>query len=139
MSLTVREIMNPQLLYLREGDSVVGLRDKILRFGVSGAPVLDAWLRPVGFVLLRDFSVDGATITPAARALTVAATETVERAARLLASANEHHLVAVDGSGAAVGVVSALDVLRGLLGLQPSHPARFDVDCSSADAFADSP
>ena len=137
MSLTVRDVMNRQLLYVHEGEPVAELRHKILQFGVSGVPVLDAMLRPAGFVSLRDFSADGASAVISTPVVTVPAAESIEGAARKLAATELRRLVVVDDSGVVVGMVSATDLLRGLLGLPASHPARFDVDCSSADAFAD--
>ena len=42
-----------------------------------------------------------------------------------------------DGAGRAVGVVSAIDIVRAFAGVPARYPARFDVDCSSAEAFPD--
>jgi CBS domain-containing protein len=137
MRTTVRDIMNPQLLYAPEGEPLHVLRAKLLRFGVSGAPVLDAAYRPVGFVSLRDFSADGATARVTRPVVTTRDDELVESAARALADADLRHLVVVDAAGRAVGVVSALDFVRALAGLAPRHPARFDVQCGSAQAFPD--
>ena len=49
----------------------------------------------------------------------------VGEAARRLARTRYHRLIVVDGGGRAVGMVSALDVIRGLLGLPTPHPASF--------------
>jgi hypothetical protein len=38
---TVRDIMNPTLLYVRDGDRMTLVRSRILQFGVTGVPVLD--------------------------------------------------------------------------------------------------
>ena len=138
MALTVRDIMNPQLLYVSEGDPCEVVRAKLDRFGVSGAPVLDAAYRPVGFVSLRDFTGDRTTVRAMRPAVTTRDDEPVESAARALAEANLRHFVVVNAAGRAVGVVSALDFVRALSGLPPRHPACFNVDCSSADAFPDS-
>jgi CBS domain-containing protein len=137
MALTVRDIMNPQLLYVSEGDPCDVVREKLVRFGVSGAPVLDRLYRPVGFVSLRDFTSDQTTVKVTRPALTTRDDEPVESAARALADANLRHFVVVDSAGLAVGVVSALDFVRALSGLPPRHPPRFDVDCSSAEAYPD--
>jgi CBS-domain-containing membrane protein len=37
-----------------------------------------------------------------------------------------HHLVVVDAVGVAVGMVSTLDVLRAMLGMEPYRPKAFD-------------
>ncbi len=137
MSLTVRDIMNPQLLYVAEDEPALAVRAKLLDFAVSGAPVLDAFYRPVGFVSLRDFNADGTTMRVSRPAVTTRDDEPIESAAFALSEGNFRHLVVVDASGRAVGVVSALDFVRAFAGLPPRHPPRFDVDCSSADAFAD--
>ena len=80
MALTVRDIMNPQLLYVSEGDPCDVVRAKLVRFGVSGAPVLDAAYRPVGFVSLRDFTTDRTTVRVTRPAVTTRDDEPVESA-----------------------------------------------------------
>jgi CBS domain-containing protein len=137
MSALVRDVMNPQLLYVSEGDSLLELRAKILRFGVTAVPVLDGTLRPSGVVALRDFSDDGTTVRMSAPAVTVLVTDTVERAAKQLLDADVRQLVVVDERGITIGMVSATDLLRSVLGAPPRHPPRFDVECTSADAFGD--
>jgi CBS domain-containing protein len=137
MSFTVRDIMNPQLLYVLEGDAPEMVCAKLLRFGVSGAPVLDALYRPTGFVSLRDIAADGKSLRISRPVVTTHEDEPIEAAARALADADLRHLVVVDRGGKAVGVVSAVDFVRALSGLPPHHPPRFDVDCSSAAAFPD--
>ena len=137
MTLIVRDIMNPQLLYVTEGDGCDAVRDKLVQFGVTGAPVLDPSYRPVGFVSLRDLIGDRTTVQAMRPAMTTRDDESVENAARALATGNLRHFVVVDSAGTAVGVVSALDFVRALSGLPPCHPPRFDVDCSSAEAYPD--
>jgi hypothetical protein len=46
-------------------------------------------------------------------------------AARLMGETGHRHLVVVDESGCAIGMVSAIDVVRGLAGLPARHPASF--------------
>lgn len=137
MSLTVRDIMNPQLLYVSDGDAAEVVCAKLLRFGVTGAPVLDASYRPTGFVSLRDIATDGASLRVSRPVVTVHDDTPLADAARALVDADLRHLVVVDRGGRAVGVVSALDFVRALLGLPSRHPPRFEVDCSSAAAFDD--
>ena len=55
----------------------------------------------------------------------VAMSSTVEAAAEQMARGDRHHLVVVDGTGAAVGMLSTLDLLRALLELPARHPAAF--------------
>jgi CBS domain-containing protein len=59
MPSTVADIMNPKLLYIREGDRRSMARGQILRFGVTAVPVLDDGHRPVGIVSLRDLPLEG--------------------------------------------------------------------------------
>jgi CBS domain-containing protein len=124
---TVRDIMNPRLLYVRDGDRMTLVRSKILQFGVTGVPILDETHRPVGFVSLRDFDVTGHDARPSAPAITVRDTDTIDDGAKTLAESACHHLVVVDASGAAVGMVSAVDFLRALTGVAVRHPPRFGV------------
>jgi CBS domain-containing protein len=125
MSSIVRDIMNPKLLYVRDGDPMTPVRAQIIRYGVTGVPVLDDDHRPVGFVSLRDLSTDEDQVRVSCPAVTVQDTETVANAARKLAESTHHHLVVVDDRGVAVGMVSAVDLLRELVGVPPRHPPRF--------------
>ena len=127
MSKTVKDIMNPKLLYIRDGDRVALARRQIVEFGVTAVPVLDETHRPVGVVSLRDLALpEGETFEPSGKVETVLDTSTVEDGARRLAESDYHHLVVVDDKGVAVGMVSALDFLRALVGLPPRHPQAFD-------------
>jgi CBS-domain-containing membrane protein len=124
---TVADIMNPKLLYIRDGDRIALARRHIIEFGVTAIPVLDETHRPVGIVSLRDLARDeGERFEPAGQVATVKASDAVDAAARTLAESPYHHLVVVDDKGCAVGMVSALDFLRELIGLAPRHPTAFD-------------
>jgi len=126
MSKTVREIMNAKLLYIRDGERLSLARRHILGFGVTAVPVLDETHRPVGMVSLRDLARDGDDVQTAGTVVTVKDTDAVEDAARKLAGTDFHHLVVVDDKGVAVGMVSAVDFVRALLGMEPRHPKAFD-------------
>ncbi len=127
MSKTVADIMNPKLLYIRDGDRVSLARRQIIDFGVTAVPVLDETHRPVGVVSLRDLAgEEGEHFEPSGKVATVKATASVEEGAKQLAESDYHHLVVIDEKGVAVGMVSSLDFLRALLGLSPRHPAKFD-------------
>jgi CBS-domain-containing membrane protein len=126
MSTTVAEIMNPKLLYIREGDRLSLARAQILEFGVSAVAVLDETHRPVGVVSLRDLAREEDHAVPAPRPIaTVRNGATLEEGARSLAEAGVHHLVVVDDRGVAVGIVSALDFVRAFVGLTAQHPPAF--------------
>jgi CBS domain-containing protein len=124
MASTVADIMNPKLLYIREGDRLSLARGQIVRFGVTAVPILDESHRPVGLVSLRDLASDHDCVA-AGPVVTVRSDATVEEAARDLARRNVHNLVVVDGDGIAVGMVSALDVVRALVGTPSCHPPQF--------------
>jgi len=127
MPNTVADIMNPKLLYIRDGDRVALARRQIIDFGVTAVPVLDETHRPVGVVSLRDLAGDeGEHFEPSGTVATVKASTSVEEGAKQLAESEYHHLVVVDDKGVAVGMVSSLDFLRALVGLPPRHPAKFD-------------
>lgn len=129
MAKTVREIMNRELFSLRPSDDCEDALGYILALGITGAPVVDESRRPVGMVSFRDLlardphaSVELRMTRPA---ITVDETASIEEAARRLSESGVHRLAAVDDQGRAVGLVSSLDVIRGLLGLPASHPATF--------------
>lgn len=123
-SHTVADIMNAKLLYLREGDRLTLARSKILELGITAVPILDDAHRPVGVVSLRDLHRDPVVVSTPVH--TVPASTSVFDAARALGRLDVHHLVVVDARGVAVGMVSAVDIVRDLAGLEPRHPAAFD-------------
>ncbi len=127
MSATVRDYMNPQLVYLTEGSRAELALQSILDFGITGVPVLDAGEHPIGFVSLRELV---GPLKREARAsgtvVTVGVGETIAAAAQTLAARDAHQLVVVDETGRAVGILSSLDVVRGLLGLEARHPVAID-------------
>ncbi|MBX3212838.1 MAG: CBS domain-containing protein [Labilithrix sp.] len=125
MPRTVADIMNEKLLYIRDGDRLALARRHIIEFGITAVPVLDETHRPVGVVSLRDLAGDREHFEPSGKVETVRASASIEEAAKLLAESEYHHLVVVDAMGVAVGMVSALDFLRELVGLPPRHPERF--------------
>lgn len=128
MSSRVREIMNAELFRLRSGDAASDVLNGILALGITGAPVLDEMRRPLGMVSLRDLV--GRTGTRAGEvmtspAVTIRSDALVAEAGHRLAETGRHRLVVLDAEGRAIGVVSALDVVRGLLGLPAAHPPAF--------------
>jgi CBS domain-containing protein len=127
MTPTVREFMNPQLVYLRENSRPELALHPILDFGITAVPVLDENDRPVGLISLRDLAdtrKHGAPLTTSL--VSVGIDEPVLAAARVLANSNVHHLVVLDRDGRAVGMLSAVDVVRALLGLPATHPVAID-------------
>jgi CBS domain-containing protein len=124
MDAIVSHYMSPELVYLREGDRPEIAMRPILEFGTTAVPVLDEERRPVGVVSLRDLAderKEGQRVST--RVLTIGKDETIRVAARKLADNDARHLVVVDEAGRAVGMLSLLDVVRALLGMDPKHPA----------------
>lgn len=128
MSSRVREIMNSELFRVRPGDVSSDVLNGILALGITGAPVVDDAGRPLGMVTLRDLvgrtgaRAGGLMTSPAA---TISADAPIADAGRRLAETGRHRLVVVDGEECAIGMVSAVDIVRGLLGLPIVHPASF--------------
>ena len=126
MALSIDEVMNPELASTRPGVRDDAIRDVILAFGITSVPVLDADGRPLGVVSLRDL-IDPVKSNNrmTAPAITVRRTATLDEAAKVFCDSGHHHLVVVDERGIAVGMVSAVDVLRGLRGTPTRHPSAF--------------
>jgi hypothetical protein len=101
--------------------------DLLRSFGVGAAPILDENRKPVGVVSLRDrLETDRCVQDVMTRPVgCVSMSSTIEAAAEQMARGDRHHLVVVDGTGAAVGMLSTLDLLRALLDLPARHPAAF--------------
>jgi hypothetical protein len=127
MAATVGEVMNCELLSFAPGLSARQARDMLRSFGIGAAPVVDDFNHPIGVLSLRDlFEADGTTRQRMrSPALSVPSSMTLETAARCLVARDIHHLIVVDATGAAIGMLSALDVLRAFLGVPPHHPSAF--------------
>jgi CBS domain-containing protein len=126
MALTVAEIMSREVFSVRAADAAEDALDGILALSIGGAPVLDEDARPIGAVSVRDLvgrrPGDLVSDRMSRPAVTVPASASVVEAARVLAETGRQRVPAVDVAGRAVGVVGALDVLRGLLGLPSAAP-----------------
>jgi hypothetical protein len=127
MARTVQEIMNRELFAIRPELPVAEVRGVFRSLRVGAAPVLDGAQRPLGVLSVRDvLDGDGTVGERMTRpAICVGASTSIEEAARRLARTSMHHLIVVDGTGAAVGMVSTLDFLRALLGMPAHHPETF--------------
>jgi CBS domain-containing protein len=129
MALRVKEIMNRELFSLHAGDSADDVLADLLALRITGAPVVDGEGRPLGVISLSDLTgprrgeTAGALMTKPAAVVPTEAP--IAEAGRLLAETGYHRLVVVTADGVAVGLVSALDVVRGLLGIPAMHPASF--------------
>ena len=127
MALSVREIMNRELLAVVMETPMPAVRELLRTFGVGAVPVLDDQRRPVGLVtaalaLDRDGTAGECVIRPPT---CVEGSTGIDEAALRMARADAHQLIVVDSAGVAVGIVSALDALRAMLGVATHHPASF--------------
>jgi CBS domain-containing protein len=129
MAITVKEIMNREMFSLHPADSADDALADLIALGITGAPVVDAEMRPLGVLSLRDLAGprrgDTAGQVMTRPAAVVREEDAIAQAGRLLAQTGYHRLVVIDRDGRAVGIVSALDVVRGLLGVPAVHPAAF--------------
>lgn len=129
MARTVDEIMNKELFAVRPADLAGDVAGLISAMQITGAAVVDPEGKPLGHISLRDL-LRAEAQRPVGELMTsppsiVAVTETIENAARRMAEQSRHRLVVVDEDGRAVGMLSAVDVIRGLLGLPALHPQAF--------------
>ena len=131
MSRDVCSFMNPALVYVLE-DDIERARDLMIRFEVTTIPVLDEEQIPVGIISLRGLDRSGRVMRVSRPVLTVSTSDDIEHAARVLAESDFHHLVVVDDSGRAVGMISAIDLLRALEHL-PKRTAPFDAYCTYSE------
>lgn len=138
---TVDEIMNREVLDIPADELAEDALQNILALGVSGAPVLDEAGRPQGIVSFRDLLTRrGASVADRMTrpAFTVQSGANIREAAAVMADAGVHRLPVVDGDGVCVGVLSLLDVVRGLIGVPASHPAAFPhLDLETGLAWTD--
>ncbi|PRQ06875.1 CBS domain-containing protein [Enhygromyxa salina] len=129
MSDSVDSIMNHEVYTVRAHEPSGEVLAMILTLGITAAPVVDERRVPLGLVSLRNLArakrdepVSKHMTTPAA---TVALSTTIEQAGIEMGQLRYHHLVVVDDQGRVCGFLSSLDVIRGLVGLPPSHPPAF--------------
>jgi CBS domain-containing protein len=127
MSRCLEEIMNRELLAVLPEMPAQAARELLRAFAIHVVPVVDEQRHPLGMLTARAL-LDGngvAAVRMTRPALCAEGSTSLEEAARLLALSDAHHLVVVDSAGMAVGIVSALDVLRAMLGIPAHHPAAF--------------
>jgi len=110
--MNVADYMNPTLVYLRAGDRPGVAQAPMAEFGLTAVPVLDTDHRPTGLV----------TLGRPERLVTIERTATLAVAAQQMLESNVHHLVVVDAQGTALGMLSSLDIIRGLVGVPAKHP-----------------
>ncbi len=129
MARLVKEIMNRELFSARPQDRADKLIGYFSALGIGASPVLDPDGRLMGMISLRDLvqtqpdaqvqSLMNKTV------MTVEAEAAIEQAARLIAETGYHRLPVVNHHQQVVGIVSSLDIIRGLLGMPARHPETF--------------
>lgn len=131
MAKTISEIMNAELFFLQPGELVGDALAFLVTMGMSGAPVLDPFGKPLGVVSLADLAGRDADTAVeqwmTSPPMCIGKGSAIEEAGRLMGEAAYHRLIAIDSEGRAVGIVTTLDVVRGLLGMPAPHPlAHYD-------------
>lgn len=129
MGKYVHEIMNREVLSLPADETVENAVADLVALGVSGAPVVDADMKPVGVVSWRDLVAGPREGRVADRmtspAVVVSPNDTIERAADVLAEHGIHRVFVAGRHGELAGAVSIIDVLRAMTGKAVRHPAAF--------------
>jgi hypothetical protein len=128
MAAIVEEIMNRELFSLSTSELARDALTYIVALGISGAPVVDADGVLVGVVSMRDLvtkDTELVSILMTAPPLTIGPKATIEQAGRIMGESGYHRLVVVDDGNKPIGVVSSLDIVRGLVGLPTGHPSTF--------------
>jgi CBS domain-containing protein len=124
MTKNVSEIMERDFLCASQADSLPVLLHEMSQRGLGSAPVLDLAGRPLGMATLADLEscrrIEDVTRHSSRSAVSVPQDTSVEAAAQMAAQQKADTLVLVDDQGKAVGVLSALDLLRALLGFDGS-------------------
>ena len=122
----VRDYMSARLVYVAEGTRPRVALQPMLELGIATVPVLDESHRPVGVVSMRDLIETHDHPKVSSPVKTILETASIEEAAREMVDANIHHLVVVDDKGHAVGMLSALDIVRASIGAKPKHPSKLE-------------
>lgn len=129
MAALVDEIMNRELFTVPPSESAADAIGHLIALGISTCPVVASDGTPVGMIGLRDLILagDDADVGDLMRGplVEIAGNATIREAAALMGETGYHHLVAVNEGGKAIGMVSSLDVVRGLAGMPASHPEAF--------------
>jgi CBS domain-containing protein len=125
--IPVRQIMSSEVICACEDLDVAALIDLMMRHRIGCIPVIDERGRPIGMVTKLDLvehlvamraghehqpAIAGELMLPLAIVLDEHAT--VAQAAALMAVEDVHHIAVVANSGALIGVISTLDIVRWL-------------------------
>ena len=116
MSVSVAELMAPNVIIARDDETVAEIRERMLAHEVHALPVVDSANRPAGIVtssdLVEAFDADSPVSTVMTRQLQCIDLEAPARlAARVMRNHRLHHLLVTQGDEL-VGILSAFDLLR---------------------------
>jgi CBS domain-containing protein len=118
-----RDIMNSNLEWLTEKDTIDAAATKMAETGLGFLPICDARMRPVGVVTDRDLTIralarrlDARTTTAAmvmsAPVLTCLASSDIRDAEELMARERKSRIAVTDAEGALIGVISLADLVE---------------------------
>lgn len=121
---TAAEIMNRNFFHASPTDSIGSLLQQMAERGLGSVPVLDLAGRPLGVATTGEvaacYDIEELSDQLARPAFCVELSTPVDVAARTLALRQADSLLVVDERGVAVGDLSALELLRAVLGLNGS-------------------
>ena len=122
--MLVRDIMTSSVLTLAPDMTLKDAAASLATLGVSGAPVCDAKGECIGVFTksdvvgpMGDGHIDLSCPIKSfmtAKPLTVSANAEVHEAVHVMADQGVHRLMVLDESGVLVGIVTPMDVLRGI-------------------------
>jgi CBS domain-containing protein len=115
--IRLRDVMTPVVTCVTPDLGLDELRELLLAEGISGVPVIDEEGRPIGVVSKTDLVGlgPGAAIVADVMmpvAFTLRDTDTLQRAALLMATENIHRLPLVDEHRKVSGIITTFDLAR---------------------------
>lgn len=121
--------MNPELFSMAVTETAENALRYLVTMGISGAPVLDNDGKPIGVVSWRDVAMADTEVTlrevMTTPPISIAATAYIDEAAKTMAERGCKRLVVIDKDGFMAGVVTSIDVIRGIAGVPVTHPDTF--------------
>ncbi len=125
MAISVHEIMSRELFSLYPSELVEDALGYMLALGITSAPVIEEDSTLVGMVALVDLLNErldaGVVDCMSSPVVSIRADASIAEAGRLIGETSCHHLVVTDIDDRVVGLISSLDVIRGLVGLPATH------------------
>jgi CBS domain-containing protein len=115
--IRLRDVMTPVVTCVTPDLGLDELRELLLAEGIGGVPVIDGEGRPIGVVSKTDLVglAPGAAIVADVMmpvAFTLRDTDTLQRAALLMATEHVHRLPLIDEHRRICGIITTFDVAR---------------------------